>query len=66
MVGETWSVVRPGVRSETVMAVAVESEAEARPVPVPVAEMVMVATPGATAVTTPVLDTVATAAADDV
>ena len=49
-----------------VMAAAVESVAVAAPVPVPVAEIVMLATPGATAVTRPVASTVATAVADDV
>jgi hypothetical protein len=51
--GCTFNVVRPGARSETVIVTAWLIVAVVKPAAVPVAETVMVATPGATAVTTP-------------
>jgi hypothetical protein len=51
--GCTFNDVRPGARSDTVIVTAWLIVAVVKPAAVPVAETVMVATPGATAVTTP-------------
>jgi hypothetical protein len=64
--GDTCKEVKPGARSDTVIVAAVVIEAAANPVPVPAAVTVMVVVPGATAVTMPAAETVATAAVDDV
>jgi hypothetical protein len=64
--GDTCKEVKPGARSETVIVAAVVIVAAANPVPVPAAVTVMVVVPGATAVTMPVAETVATAAVADV
>ena len=64
--GDTWIDDKPGVSAATVtVATAVRLAAEV-PAPVPAAATVIVAIPGATAVTTPALVTVAMLAADEV